>query len=73
VEGGLVRAVAARLVCGREAHSVRHALRAQDLAFSRAQPRDISFFFFFFFFFFKLFFLPFFFFIYFFFCFGGVN
>ena len=33
----MVRAVAARLVCEREAHSVRHVLRARDLAFSRAQ------------------------------------
>lgn len=37
MDGGVVRAVAARLVCEQEAHSVRHVLRAWDLAFSRAQ------------------------------------
>jgi len=37
MEGGLFRAVAARLVWGCAVHSVRHVLRARALAFSRAQ------------------------------------
>ena len=33
---GVLREVAARLVCEREAHSAHHVLRARDFAFSRA-------------------------------------